>query len=291
MLIVKSIQSKDEKATKNIFITKDHYLVESTYVDYKNKHIICYSTQVGCNNGCKMCINGIKPHFVRNLTSGEICTECLFTGTKAFNCHPGQEKPILFSAMGAGDPLDNFQEYVKSVEWLHEEFPNAKFALSTVAAVPSKIMALTRRIPKDVNMKLQISLHSAFKGQRKLLMPNAGDLEETMNMGLHWALAKSNVEFNVVLIKGVNDNVDHAREIVKLIDSHFGIYKNLVNIKINKFNENDECLFQGSDKPTINKFISEIKASGLNVEYYETNGSDIGAACGQLKSEYEKGEI
>ena len=109
---IKSIAySKDNVCRKYIQTTTDNYRIETSYVDYKNKYIICFSTQVGCNLRCKFCYNGIKCNFKRNLTSEEICNQIENVLREE---RPNKDKPILFSAMGIGEPLLNYDNLVKA---------------------------------------------------------------------------------------------------------------------------------------------------------------------------------
>lgn len=299
MHLVKSISSADRITTKFVFGTNDGYLVEAVYVNYENKHIICYSTQVGCNGGCKFCYNGIKRNFKRNLRFREIVDQCLYIYGNYIDDQMPEEpddddKPILFSAMGIGDPLDNYDEYIASIKHFNSVIPTSrlftgknKFALSTCAPNPRRIYSL---IPDTelMNFKLQISLHSAFPDQRNELIPMAGNLDEIINAVTSYIVATNrDVEFNVTLMQGINDTPDHAQAIY---NSFYKFYRhgvmNHVSVKINKFNQIDGCSLHESDKKTIDSFMNALNLNGIRAEYYETNGADINAACGQLALDY-----
>ena len=158
--------SKDTISRKYVQTTADDYRIETLYVDYKNKYIICFSTQVGCNLRCKFCYNGIRHNFKRNLTSKEICNQIENVMNEE---KPNKDKPILFSAMGIGEPLLNYDNLIKAFHILNKKYPNNKFALATTGVNLKNILNLAKDL-KDINkFKLTISLHSADEEKRKYL--------------------------------------------------------------------------------------------------------------------------
>lgn len=296
MVISEIIESSDNMAVKYLMRTDDLHYVEATYVDYPNKHIICYSTQIGCHNQCKFCYNGIHPGFVRNLSSGEMINECLYImANRLGGRHPGEErKPILFSAMGIGDPLDNYDNYITSINYLNTICTEDKirFAMSTCASEPDKIRSLIKST-EGLDFKLQISLHSPFPDQRHELMPHAGHMRSTLMACDDYINHTNNrdIEFNIILMDGVNDDLEHAEALATLFNTYFKGYvvRSHVRIKINKFNDVEGCMFKGSPMSRIISFIQRLKEHGYSAEYYKTNGSDINGACGQLRY-YKKEE-
>ena len=118
VIITNILNSKDNVSRKYVQSTIDNYRLETLYVDYKNKHIICFSTQIGCSLGCKFCYNGLKHNFKRNLTKEEICNqiENVIIKEKLKN-----NKPILFSAMGIGEPLLNYDNLISALHYLDKK--------------------------------------------------------------------------------------------------------------------------------------------------------------------------
>jgi len=189
-------------------------------------------------------------------------------------------KPILFSAMGIGDPLDNYHNYIASVMMLLEKFPQSKFSLATRVPNYDKIRTLGEK-SKDINMKLMISLHSANPNIRSMLIPNSIPIHIIMEHGRYYFQKSGNpLEYNVTLINGVNDSDEDATSIAKLLKTYDA--PNSVVLKINRFNTIPNSPYRPS--PRVNEFSSILKDWGINVEYYETDGDDIGAACGQMVS-------
>lgn len=266
--------SKDGVSKKYVQTTHDNFKIETTYVNYKNKYIICFSTQIGCNLGCKFCYNGIKHNFKRNLTDKEICEQIENVIEKE---QPNNDKPFLFSAMGIGEPLLNYNNLIKSFYYLNEKYPNSKFALATTGIDLDNILKLAKDLKGINNFKLTISLHSADDNTRKKLMPiskNLAFLVEKVNK--YRQISKQEVEWNYVLIKDINDSPNDAKKLFELLGKD-------ACIKINKFNKVEISELMGSEK--IDSFILELKKYGIQSEYYETNGEDINAACGQMISE------
>ncbi len=274
MKVSNILHSKDKVSKKYVQVTHDDFRIETSYVNYKNKYIICFSTQVGCNLGCRFCYNGIKHNFKRNLTDKEICKqiENVIEREQIMN-----DKPILFSAMGIGEPLLNYENLIKSFHYLNRKYPDSKFALATTGVDLNNILKLAQDLKDISNFKLTISLHSADQYKRKDLIPISKDLSSIVKtVKKYQQISKRNVEWNYVLIKNVNDSCNDAKKLFELLGKD-------AFIKINKFNTVEISDLTGSEN--IDSFISELKKYGMKVEYYETNGADVNAACGQMISE------
>ena len=266
--------SKDTISRKYVQTTADDYRIETLYVDYKNKYIICFSTQVGCNLRCKFCYNGIRHNFKRNLTSKEICNQIENVMNEE---KPNKDKPILFSAMGIGEPLLNYDNLIKAFHILNKKYPNNKFALATTGVNLKNILNLAKDL-KDINkFKLTISLHSADEEKRKYLMPISNDLISLVKtVKKYKAISGREVECNYVLFNNINDSIEDAKKLFEILGKD-------EYIKINKFN--NVKISELSESKNKDIFISTLENLGMQVEYYETNGVDIDGACGQMISD------
>lgn len=282
--IITELHSSDGITTKFIQNTMGLNYTETTYVNYHNKHIICYSTQIGCNNKCVFCANGMVNNFVRHLSDYEIIHHIDNVVSRCIKTD--DEKPILFSAMGIGDPLSNYSTFIRVVKDLYERFPNSKFAMATSCQTNClcNINNLTYDIGK-IPMKLTISLHSAIKVVRDKLMPvSYRELDDIIDAAEGYRSFTGNpVEYNVVLLNDVNDHIHDAKAIVGLFERHRIIGKALV--KINTFNNVPGCEYKQSQN--VDEFVRVLKMHGIPVERYSTDGTDINAACGQLSSKNE----
>lgn len=167
--IIDKLQSNDKMAIKYIQSTSDNYLIETTYVNYYNKHIICFSSQIGCVVGCKICYSGIASKFYRNLTVEEMCEECINI-IEDLNL---KNKPILFSCMGVGEPLLNYDNVISTFKCLYEKFPDDKYALATTGIKPNLILKLASDLKEIKNFKLTLSLHATSDDVRKMIIPNS----------------------------------------------------------------------------------------------------------------------
>ncbi|MBQ9795813.1 MAG: radical SAM protein [Clostridia bacterium] len=263
--------SKDNVCRKYIQTTIDGYRIETSYVNYENKYIICFSTQVGCSLRCKFCYNGIKCNFKRNLTDEEIFNQIENVIREE---SPKKDKPILFSAMGIGEPLLNYDNLIKAFCILDKKYPNNKFALATTGVKLQNILKLATDLKDINNFKLTISLHSADEEKRNWLMPISSDLISLVETVKQYkAISSREVEWNYVLFNNVNDSIEDARKLFELLG------KDEI-IKINKFNRVE--ISQLSESKNKDVFISTLESLGMQVEYYETNGADIDGACGQM---------
>ena len=133
----------------------------------------------------------------------------------------------------------------------------------------------------DIDLKLVISLHSAIWRTRRILIPTSSHINDIIYYTEKFKeISNKDVEYNITLIDGINDTDEDAKAICRLFYIH-----NILNtayMKINKFNAISNSKFKPSKR--VEEFIGILKSFGANVEYYETNGSDINAACGQMIS-------
>ena len=266
--------SKDKVSRKYVQTTADNYRIETVYVDYINKYIICFSTQVGCDLMCKFCYNGIRHNFKRNLTSEEICNQIENVIREE---RPNKDKPILFSAMGIGEPLLNYDNLIKAFRILDKKYPDNKFALATTGVNLKDILNLAQDLKDISKFKLTISLHSADEEKRKRLMPISSDLSSLVEtVKKYKSISGREVEWNYVLFDNINDSIEDAKKLFELLGRD-------ESIKINKFNK--VKISQLSESKNKDIFISTLESLGMQVEYYVTNGGDIDGACGQMISD------
>ena len=278
MIIIKSLQSVDGITTKYVQRTDDDHQIETTYVDYKNKHIICYSTQIGCSGNCNFCYTGISKTFIRNLSAYEIFKQCK---NVVELIDPSKDKPILFSAMGIGDPLSNYKSYILSAELLVNEFPSSKLSLATRVPYQDSMKLLAKHL--DLHIKVMVSLHSANDKIRSILIPQSIPVHDIVKESLYYEEFTGNkIEYNITLINGINDSVIDAVGVASLLRRAYKESKIVPKVKVNRFNTVTNSKLEPSKN--VDEFINVIESYGIKVEYYETDGSDINAACGQMVS-------
>ena len=270
--IIKKQESKDG-TKKYLFDVLDGNAIESVLMEYKHGKTICVSSQIGCKMGCKFCAStGVK--FVRNLTSGEI-VEQLLAIERDENIRISN---LVF--MGIGEPLDNFENVMNAISILNNpkgiNMGARHISISTSGLVP-KIYELADR---KIQSTLSISLHSASNKKRSQMMPvnNTYNIEELMK-ACRYYIQKTNkrISFEYALAKDNNDNLDDARDLVKLLK---GMLCHVNLIPINKI---DNGKYNKSTNENIIKFRDYLNEKGIVATIRRELGSDIDAACGQLR--------
>ena len=270
--ILKKQESADG-TKKYLFDILDGNAIETVLMEYHHGKSICVSTQVGCKMGCKFCAStGIK--FARDLTSGEIVEQILAVerdeNIKISN--------VVF--MGIGEPLDNFDNVVNAIGILNNQkglnIGARHISISTSGLVP-KIYELA---DKNLQCTLSISLHATNDKKRSEMMPvnNAYNIEELIKACKYY-IDKTNrrISFEYALAKDNNDNLEDARELVKLLK---GMICHVNLIPINKI---DNGNYIKSSNENIIKFRDYLNSKGIVATIRRELGSDIDAACGQLR--------
>ena len=270
--ILKKQESADG-TKKYLFDVLDGNAIESVLMQYKYGKTICVSSQIGCKMGCKFCAStGIK--FVRSLTAGEIVEQVLAVeqdiGDKISN--------IVF--MGIGEPFDNYDNVMKAIKILNNQkglnIGARHISVSTSGLVPM----IYKFADEDYQCTLSISLHATNDEKRSKMMPinNRYNIKELMEACKYY-INKTNkrISFEYALAKDNNDNLEDAKELVKLLK---GMLCHVNLIPINKI-ENGE--FTKSSNDNIIKFRDYLNDNGIVATIRRELGSDIDAACGQLR--------
>jgi len=270
--IIKKLESRDG-TKKYLFDVLDGNAIETVLMEYHHGKTICVSSQIGCKMGCKFCAStGIE--FIRNLTSGEIVEQILAveqdTGNRISN--------VVF--MGIGEPLDNYDNVVKAIHILNESkglnIGARHISVSTSGLVP-KIYDLAK---ENIPCTLSISLHACNNKKRSEMMPvnNAYPIEELIKACKDY-ISKTNrrISFEYALAKDNNDNLEDAKELVNLLK---GMLCHVNLIPINKI-ENGK--YTKSTNENIIKFRDYLNDHGIVATIRRELGSDIDAACGQLR--------
>ena len=275
--IITKQESKDG-TKKYLFDVLDGNAIESVLMEYKHGFTICVSSQIGCKMGCKFCAStGIK--FARSLEAGEIVEQIQAVERDA----NVKISNVVF--MGIGEPLDNFENVLKAVELInHPKGLNIgarHISISTSGIVP-KIYELA---DKNLQCTLSISLHSASNEKRSQMMPvnNVYNIQELMK-ACRYYIEKTNrrISFEYALAKENNDNLDDAKELVKLLK---GMLCHVNLIPINKI---EGGKFSKSTNENIMKFRDYLNDHGIVATIRRELGSDIDAACGQLRKKEVK---
>lgn len=265
--------SKLDGTVKYLFELPDGNCIESVVMRYHHGLTICISSQVGCRMGCRFCASTIGGLY-RSLTAGEILNQVIFAQKDI------GERISNIVMMGIGEPLDNFDNVVKFLHNVnHEKGLNIGYrhiSLSTCGVVPMIYKLAEENLP----ITLTISLHAPNDKIRDTIMPvnHKYKIAELLKACRYYAdTTGRRISFEYSLIHGVNDSIENAAELAKLVkDMHSHI--NL--IPVNKVEE--RSFSKGSNKD-IRNFQEKLVSLGINATVRRELGADISASCGQLR--------
>ena len=260
--------------------------VEVVYIPEETRGTLCISSQVGCTLACKFCHTGTQT-WVRNLEFHEIVAQVLIAKDLIGDWDKNNRKLTNIVYMGMGEPFFNYENVAQSVKVLNDldglDISARKITISTSGLVPEIL-----RCAEELKTNLAISLHATNDKLRTDIMAinKKYPLKELLAACKTYNSKNPNqkITFEYVMLKGVNDQDLHARELINLIN------RANVNVKINliPFNPWDGCEYGRSDIEQILKFQQTLKNSNLIAPIRKTRGDDVLAACGQLKSDSER---
>ncbi|WP_250278295.1 23S rRNA (adenine(2503)-C(2))-methyltransferase RlmN [[Clostridium] colinum] len=275
--IVDKLISSIDKTTKYLFKLENNHIIESVLMKYSYGNAVCISSQVGCRMGCTFCastLDGLE----RSLTTAEMLSQ-IYEIQK-----DSKEKIRSIVLMGSGEPFDNFDNFLKFIEIInHKDGLNIgqrHITVSTCGIVP-KIYELA---DKKMQINLALSLHSPTDEGRKNIMPIAKkySIKEIIEACKYFAnTTKRRVTYEYALIAGVNDSEQDAKEIIKLLKG------SLSHINLIPVNDVKERNYIKSSKNQIRKFADTLIKAGIETTIRRELGSDINAACGQLRISYK----
>ncbi len=276
---VEQLDSEDGLTTKFLLALEDGAVVETVLMRHDYGNGICISSQVGCQMGCKFCASTLKG-FERNLTAGEMLGEIIFIND--FLKNSGQKVDTLV-VMGTGEPLTNFDNLIKMFRLLHEPYTLGmsyrKITVSTCGIIPG----IKKLIEENIPVTLSISLHAPTDKLRSALMPvnSAFGISEVVKAGDEYAQKTGRrVTYEYILLGGVNDSEEHARQLSKLLAGQ------LANVNLIPYNPVNERDFFPPTRHDVQKFFHFLNTHGINATVRKEFGSDINAACGQLRNKH-----
>lgn len=268
--------------------THDNFPVETVFIPTENRDTICFSSQSGCPLKCDFCLTA-KLGLLRNLTAGEIVEQIIIVLNDVYGI--GKETPhgTNLVAMGAGEPFLNFENLTKAVEIMAEEdglfiVPN-RITVSTAGIVP-KIYEFAKL---EKRPHLAISLSAPDDDLRDKLMPinKRWNIEELFKAAKEFekSLRKGeNFTFEYVLLGGVNDTDEHARNLADLLNKY---ELNRVKINLIAHNSAEPLEYNPPTREQIERFKGILESKGVSAYVRRPRGRDIYAACGQLAAKNE----
>lgn len=273
---VERLTSKIDGTEKFIFELYDGSIIESVLMKYKHGNSVCISSQAGCRMGCRFCASTIGG-LTRCLEPSEMLDQIYHIQ------HETRERVSNVVVMGTGEPFDNFDHLIRFLDLLTNDkglhISQRNITVSTCGIVP-KIYELAE---KKLQITLAISLHAPNDEMRKELMPiaNKYSIQEIMDAcDAYVAATNRRITFEYSLVKGVNDQPEHARMLIQLLRGKL-CHVNL--IPVNPIEERD---YQQSSKESIYEFQHLLEKQHIRATVRREMGRDIQAACGQLRKRY-----
>ncbi len=267
-----------DDVAKYLFALDDNNKIEAVLMHHDYGESLCISTQVGCNMGCHFCESG-RLKKIRNLTSDEMVRQILAVEN---------DLKIRIShlvLMGIGEPFDNYDNVISFIDIINNpkgiDLGSRHITISTSGIVP-KIKQFTEY---DKQVNLAISLHAPNNKIRNSIMEinKAYPIEQLIEAVKQYVIkTKRRVTFEYIMLKDVNDSKENALELSNLLKG-INCYVNLI-----PYNETSHIEYKKSNKEKIMQFYDVLKKNGINVTVRREFGSNVNAACGQLRSNYEE---
>lgn len=272
------LESKLDETKKYVIMFEDGNVAESVFLKYKFGNTACISSEVGCKMGCVFCAS-TKNGYIRGLTSAEMLKQIYLiqkdTGEKIANV----------VIMGSGEPLDNYDNVLKFIRLINDErgqnISMRKITLSTCGIVPQ----IYRLADEDIPITLAVSLHAPSQERREQIVPAAKKykLAELLKACDYYTEKTGRrLTFEYIMIEGFNDEPEDA---VMLS----GLLKNkLANVNLIPCNYVKEAGIRPSKAADIERFKKMLSDNGIGATVRRELGSDINAACGQLRNNFLK---
>lgn len=282
------MQRSKDGTMKCLFELADGNAIETVLMEHTYGLSICVTTQVGCNIGCSFCASGLLPK-KRDLTAGEMVAQVLFLQKKLdLETKPKRISHIVI--MGIGEPFDNYAHVLRFIQIVNHPKGlsiGARHITVSTSGLVHKIKAFAH---EGLQVNLAISLHAANDALRTQLMKinKAFPLEKLME-AIDYYLQHTNrkVTLEYLLLKDINDLESCAFELANLILS--GNRLHLIHVNLIPYNPVHELdPYKRSEPKAIHRFVSLLRAQGISAVVRGEHGTDIDAACGQLRSKQIK---
>lgn len=267
----KSAQESVDGTKKYLFTAGEGRFIEAAYIPDKNRATLCVSSQVGCKMGCLFCMTG-RQGFQAQLSAGEIVNQ--------IHSLPEFEKLTNIVYMGMGEPFDNLENVLKSVQILTEDWGYAwspkRLTVSTIGIIPAMLSFLEKS-----KAHLAVSLHSPFEEDRKKIMPveNVYSLPKLIEAIRNFDFGRQRrISFEYILFKDFNDTSKHVNELARILNG--------IKCRINllRFHPIPNSPLKSPDEFQIKWFRDALTAKGITTTIRASRGMDIFAACGLLST-------
>ncbi|MFZ4858779.1 MAG: 23S rRNA (adenine(2503)-C(2))-methyltransferase RlmN [Desulfuromonadaceae bacterium] len=307
-LIPEAVEEGSDGTRKYLFTLGDGHSVESVLIPIEGRNTLCISSQVGCAMACEFCLTGTFK-LTRSLTTAEIINQIMSVrrdlalnpptvqaaasdfddGDESDDGQPASPAAIRnIVLMGMGEPLHNLDNVIPAIQIMIDgnglQLSNRRVTVSTCGLVP-EMARLGREIP---NVNLAVSLNATTDELRDRIMPvnRSYPLKTLLQACREFPLpGRRKVTFEYVMMGGVNDSLDDAKRLLRLISD----IPNKVNLI--PFNEHEGCEFRAPTRKAVDAFHKYLIDRHVTVITRDSRGGDISAACGQLKGKLEKQNV
>jgi 23S rRNA (adenine2503-C2)-methyltransferase len=265
------VQESTDGTKKYLFPTIQNRFVETAMIPESDRRTVCVSSQVGCKMGCLFCFTA-KQGFQGQLTAGEIVNQIRSID------EVNEVSNIVY--MGMGEPFDNLEEVLKSIEILTSEWGYAmsprRITVSTIGIIPGMLTFLEK-----CEAHLAVSLHTPFHEERQKLMPVqvAYPIEEVINEIKSWDFGRQRrISFEYILFEGLNDTIAHVKELARILDG--------LKCRINliRFHPVPGTPLKSPSEKVMQQFKDALNQKGILTTVRASRGQDIYAACGLLST-------
>jgi len=265
------VQTSTDGTKKYLFKTQEDKFIETAMIPFKERRTVCVSSQVGCKMGCLFCMTG-KQGFQGQLTAGDIVNQ--------IRSIPEFHDVTNIVYMGMGEPFDNLDEVLRSVEILTSEWGFAmsprRITVSSIGITPGLV-----RFLNESEAHLAISLHMPFHQERQQIMPVeiAYPLSEVLDVIRQWDFSgQRRVSFEYIVFHGLNDTPKHVKELSRLLSG--------IRCRINliRFHPVPGTPLPATDETSLQEFKDALVDKGILTTIRASRGMDIYAACGLLST-------
>lgn len=280
------VQESQDGTIKYLFELSDKNMIETVLMRHEYGLSVCVTTQVGCNIGCTFCASGLLTK-QRDLTAGEIVAQIM--QVQFYLDERGLDERVShIVVMGIGEPFDNYDNVMKFLYIVNDAKGLAIGARHMTVSTSGLIHKIREFADNGLQVNLAISLHAPNNEVRTSIMRiNRSNPVEKLMVAVDEYLEKTNrrITFEYIMLSNVNDRVEHAQQLADLLkDKKKLTYVNL--IPYNPVSEHDQ--YSRSTKEDVLAFYDVLKKNGVNCVIRKEQGTDIDAACGQLRSKQIK---
>lgn len=285
--VIEGLKVRKEKVSadgtrKWLLELEDGNCVETVFIPERTRGTLCISSQIGCSLTCSFCATG-RQGFNRNLTTAEIIAQVWFARNELMT--DKNDRPITnIVLMGMGEPLLNYKAVVPALRLMLDDccygFSRRRVTLSTAGVIPG-----IENLLKDCPVSLAVSLHAPNDELRNQLVPlnKKYPIHKLLHICRRYADydKRWRVTFEYIMLRGINDSIGHARELVKILTE--------VPCKVNliPYNRVDGLDYEKPSQETIDRFRDVLLNARIMTITRKTRGDDVDAACGQLVGKFK----